>query len=493
MNETVKKILAIGAGALIVGGAFAFAGNITTLSGTPAPNVDKILRPGDVSIVVPTTLEVNGTPLHIKNDAYEASLLALDIFTHNPKMVEKEITATFKVPVRSLNIEDSDQEYYLTNADFSELELPDGIQVLVNFSRIDFNTTSMKTIFHDGAIVIHVNGDKFSLVDGNYTLYSYQKDGKDILRLFKVMNETKTFGFGNTYSLDGFEFVAYDYQESEQRVLSTIKFDGHISNAILNVGETYVVYVVNNDTVIKELSSVNLNTLKETVDHFVTFTINDVFIGVKNTNVVTLTTEDYKMVKEYHDGDKWMELNNWIMDIKNPVNGQVPFDIILSVDNPNTDDEEVLVANDLEIPMAGLSIHTTVETDDDGNYVFHAYYFEQLKTKTGTVTIQVPDLNVDPESVIVTDADIVKFGIPDDRNIVIVGGWVSNKAWTVLENELGSTIISQLKSEVMNEGYIVKFIQNPDNPSKYIIIVAGRDYQETAKAVEELMEELEKN
>ncbi len=493
MNEKVKKIIAIGAGVLMFGGAFAFAGHLTTLGGTPAPNVKDVLKPGDVEIVVPTTMEVNGTPLHIKNDAYASALLAVDVLTKNPKMVEKEVTATFKVPVKSIHINDTDQDYYLTQSDFSELELPNGVQVLVNFSRVDFNETSMKTVYHDGAIVIHVNSDKFSLVDGNYTLYSYEKDGKDILRLFKIDDVSKTVGFNTNFELDGFKFVAYDYDDTTQRLYTMISFDGKSETKIIRVGETYVVYLDNTTLVVEPIADVNVDELKQSVDHFVIFTPEDVFIGISDYRMVSVSVEDYKMEKEYEDGDKWMGLDHWVMDIKTPVDGQVPFDIVFVVDNPNTDKEETYVANDLEIPMSGLSMHTYVEKDDDGNYVAHSYYFEQLKTKTGKTTIEVPDLNVDPSKLIVTDVQIVEFGIPDDKNIVIVGGWVSNKAWTVLEGELGESVIDQLKNEIMTDGYVVKFIQNPDNPSKYIIIAAGKDYQETAKAVAELMDELEKN
>jgi len=484
---SVKKIIALGmmAGVALSGVAMA------NVMHPPAP-AKSILDPTDTMIVVPTTVSVNGTPLHIKNDAMEAGILAVDMIKMNYPVSMKEVKEKVVVPVRSININDTDQVYTLSKADFSELNLPSNVRVVIDFSKISFNTSVDKSVFAPNAVKILINTSEDDILEGKYSPFMYNDDGKDVLKLFEVMNVTnKICDFKTKYTFGDFSIIVSDYDDNNNNLMVTVGFDGDSVNQILNLGESYVVYKNDDGVQVAPLSSVNLSDIKKTMDKFAVFNIKSVFIGYMGNTNYDIDAKYYEVKKVYKDGDHWDGQNYWYIDVGAEVNGTIPFTIYFDPDNPSTNKTEVYVGNELNIPYENLTMMTYVEYDKDGKYVSHAYYFEQLTEKMATVKVSMPDLSKISDDIIVPDYELTNVTTLPDDNIVVVGGWVSNKFWSVLEKKIGADKIDNVKSEVMSDGYTVKFFKNPDYPDKYIIIVAGKDYKGTAEAVEKLMEMLD--
>jgi len=118
------------------------------------------------------------------------------------------------------------------------------------------------------------------------------------------------------------------------------------------------------------------------------------------------------------------------------------------------------------------------------------YRFVRTDLLQRGVSISAPKVQAtdDVYSFIVNDTSLT--ALPDDKNVIIVGGWVSNRAWVLLQNAYGKDIIDALKNEIMTKGYVVKVLDNPSNPDYKVIILAGKTYRETRKAVDEFMEEM---
>ena len=486
---SAKKIIAVGIAGLM-GVGLAMAGSMTTpVYGGQSINLHDVLKPTDTAIVLPTVIEVNGTPVHIKDDAVMGARLAVDLLEHNPVYVEKKVKENVTVSVRSLYVKDDNQTWVLSPEYFSELNLPTSVSVEVNFSKIEFNTTTGKALLHNNAIVIKLNSNIVKLYNGNDTIYSFEENGTTYVRLYNITKASKPVKFSSTFTEDGFSVTIVDYSTSTSEYLDIVSFGGKSKQlADIKAGVKYLVYV-DKDLIVVPMNETLMNELIKEGKEFAIFESNTPFIGIDGNRIASITAEVYKPEKTYYDGQHWDGLKNWVIHIETPVNNTIPFSINYYAGN--TTNSTVAVTS-VELPLFELAFHVKPVVGKDGKVTGAEYYFTQETEKEAYVTIKVPVMNIDPNAFIVKDSTLANATTLPDENLVVVGGWVSNRFWGVLKKYYPSEV-AQMEKEVMDDGYVIEVLKNPAHPDKYIVVVAGKTHVQTAEAIEKLMEMLDES
>lgn len=450
-------------------------------------------------IVLPTTKVVSNQPLHINEDAIAGARLGAFLVLKGIKPSTYSTYLSVPVTYRSVVIPDNDQYYKLSETDMPDVglilgETPEGdkIVIAVNFSKVSYNSTSKKAQFWDRSveIIFNENTTPLSLGGENSKLVSTVEDGKDTLYIYSYEEKSDSKSLESTVTINGWKIYFHDIDTEQKKTLVEITYPSGLEKTQTLYKEKYYVMYVDSQgqedfEVYDAYPSGRIETLLEDgAQKVLVFTPSDFFIGIGGTKQVTYEYEYYEKTTKYQDGDVYN--GQWVWDI-DPSN--YIFTLYLHVDPENgfpvviLGDEEAL-----SLPMFDLDILPVFEKDDNGAITgITGYRFLRTVTVKKKVTVETTKADVvsDVNSLIIMDEEL--SSLPNDKHVIIIGGWVSNKAWKVLEQNYDSATIEGLKNEVMNKGYVVVILNNPSNPNFKVIILAGKDYIHTKKAVDEFM------
>ncbi|NJE54790.1 S-layer protein [Thermococcus sp. 21S9] len=454
-------------------------------------------------IVLPTTKVVNNTPLHINEDAIAGAKLGAFLVLNG--IETKTYTKTVKVPVEyhSVLISDENQTYVLTSDDMPDLGLNfgtepvgDAVVLRVNFSRVLYNSTKHAAEFLDRSVEIIFNENTTPLdIGGNYKVVYTNVDGRDVMYFYNYQYSTgNTSSLGDWVKMGSWKIHFIDIDTNQMKTLVELYYPGgSVKLTSLLKGTYYLMYILSNGTFKFESYTSSPTTeidtlLKEGAKEIFLFTPTDFFIGINQAKMVTYDYWFYKKVRQYGDGDVYS--GQWVWDIQPENNLYVLYLHVNGTEYPT-----VFVGSNsaLQIPIKSwnLKLVPVFNRTADGGAItgILGYRFVRTTYVTKSVSITAPAVTAtnDVNSLIVNDTYILDNGLPKDKNVVIIGGWVSNKAWEVLEKAYGTDKVNELKNELMSKGYIVAKLKNPYNPNYYVVILAGKTYRETAKAVEEFI------
>ncbi|WP_297506424.1 S-layer protein [Thermococcus sp.] len=454
-------------------------------------------------IVLPTTKVVSNVPLHINEDAIAGSRLGAFLVLKG--IVTNPHYQTVEVPVEyhSILIKDENQSYVLTSRDMPDLGLPLGsrpigktIVLRVNFDRVRYNSTKHMAEFMDRSVEIVFNENTTPLnIGGNYRVVYNTVNGTDYMYFYSYQSgDGNMSSIGDTITFGSWSIHFIDININQSSALVEVSYpSGVLKLKPMLKGKYYLMYLdAKGNEDYEEYDtypSVRINELlKNGVVQMVVFTPTSFFIGVNEIKSVIYSYWFYEKEREYHDGEVYS--GQWVWDIDPQDNLYV---LYLHV-KANTTFEPVFIGSGarLEIPIQswGLSIVPVFNRTKNGGVIVGVlgYRFVRTVMLKKRVKVDVPTVVAtnDVNSFIINDTALQK--LPSDKNVIIIGGWVSNKAWKLLEGVYGSAKINELKNELESKGYIVAELPNPYNASYKVVILAGKTYRETAKAVEEFME-----
>ncbi|ACJ15488.1 S-layer protein precursor [Thermococcus onnurineus NA1] len=455
-------------------------------------------------IVLPTTKIVNGVPLHIGEDAITGSRLGAFLVLRG--ISQGTYTTTVSVPVEyhSVVIPDENQIYKLNPIDMPDVgvnvsDVPVGhaVVVQVDFSRVGFNSTNGMAEFLDRSVEIIFNENTTPLdIGGDYKVVSATVDGKDTMYFYAYLEaDSESSSLGDSIVVGGWKIKLLDINLDVSKMLIELTYpSGLIKTKTMSEDKYYVMYVDTNGAEDFEeydtYPSARINELLETgAKNVFLFTPTDFFVGINNAQMVTYDYWYYEKVKQYSDGDVYK--GQWIWDI-DPDNGL--YTLYLHVNESLESFPRVFIGSGdaLELPTGwGLEIMAVFQRDENGGIVgVEGYRFVRVATVTRTVSVIAPKVEAtdDVYDFIIEDTDLTS--LPSDKNVIIIGGWVSNKAWELLGQVYGTNTVDAIKAEVEQKGYVIKELDNPNNPQYKVIILAGKTYEETRLAVEKFMEEM---
>lgn len=434
----------------------------------------------DTIIILPTTPEVNGIPLHIAEDAIAGSKLGAWLMWNTISSLQIEREVVFPVEYHSLEIIDNDTVFYLTKDVMPDVglalaEAPNAthLSIGVNFSLVYFNSTSKSVVVEPKGIWISftsnsspvkmtsVENATVKLSDDNKKLYVYSHEEKE-----------EFLNINGEISVGKWKIKIYDIDVNSGKALLEIT-DPYGDNEIVIVGLSEpLVYYVKNGEVVYYNDDVD-GALRDGVDNLVKFSLQEIFIGYTR-KFVKVGVEYYELAGTYIDGEKFE--GDWVWDIIN----ENEFRIVLNKT------ANLYKGEELEIPVGNLYLRPIFNVTEEGKVTgVKSYIFvrkDEMTLKYTSVYTPLPR----PENVILEDT---KVDIVTDKNIIVIGGWVSNKYWQKLEELLGKDVVESIKEEIKNEGYVVKVLSNPLNPDYNVVILAGMDYIGTARAVDEFIEQ----
>lgn len=454
-------------------------------------------------IVLPTTKIANGVPLHIGEDAITGSRLGAFLVLNG--ISQGTYTATVSVPVEyhSVIIPDNNQTYKLNPIDMPDVGInvsdqPVGhaVVVQVNFSRVSFNSTKGMVEFLDRSIEIIFNENTTPLnIGGDYKVVPTTVDGRDTMYFyFYTEADSESKGFGDSIIVGGWKIKMLDINLNVSKMLIELTYpSGLIKTKTMTKDKYYVMYVDANGAEDFEeydtYPSARINELLEAgARNVFLFTPTDFFVGINNVQMVTYDYWYYEKVKQYSDGDVYN--GQWVWDI-DPANGL--YTLYLHVNESLASFPRVFIGegDSIKLPTEwGLELTAVFTRDENGAITgVEGYRFVRVATVTRTISITAPKVEATGNvyDFIIEDTDLTS--LPSDKNVIIIGGWVSNKAWILLEDVYGKAVIDAIKAEVEQNGYVIKELDNPENPQYKVIILAGRTYEETRLAVEKFMGE----
>lgn len=453
-------------------------------------------------IVLPTTKIVNGQPLHIGEDAITGSKLGALLVLKGIREVTYSTYVDVPIEYHSVLIQDNDQYYKLNSVDMPDVGINvgdspvgDTIVVEIDFSRILYNDTLKKAQFNDKSIEIIFNENTTPLNLGGETakIISTVVDGKDTMYIYSYEENSGSKGLDETLTVDGWKIRFRDIDTEQEKALADISFpSGFVRTDTLYKNKYYILYVdANGDEDFEPFDSYPSARIQELlqagIKKMLVFSPTDFFIGIGGTRQVTYEYDYYEKVRMYQDGEVYEE--QWVWDI-DPTNNL--FVLYLHVDPDNNFPTVTLEENQLlKLPIDGLNIQPVFTKDENEEITgIEGYRFVRIDTVKKKVMIKTTKAEVtnDVNKLIIEDAQLTE--LPNDKHVIIVGGWVSNKAWKLLEQVYGTNIIKSIKDEVMSKGYVIKILDNPNNPEYKVIILAGKDYTLTRTAVEEFMKEI---
>lgn len=484
MKNWKKSLMALFLGLIIFASTYAIAGT-STGGATTKYTVENTV------IVLPTTKIVNNTPLHINEDAIAGSKLGAWLMYNsvNVQTLNKSITVTADAEYHSAIIRDNNQMFYLNNQVMPDVGIPlaqtpdsDHITIFVNFSRVDYNTTKNFYNFSDGAIgiVFTTNSSPIKLWDTTEPVIIKMNDNNSELYVYTKNKNDDYHSIGDVVTVDGLKIKIMDISTDSDRVLVHIMppegtgssgFDDIFSLNSVNI------YYINKDGQFVESTNQSVDDLlKEGVSKVYMIKVTDIFSGL-NSNMARIQAEYYNKIEEYKDGQVYM--GNWVWHIIN----ESTFELKLHVDpEHNFPVVKLSMSNPvLKFPVEDLQLKAYFKLNNQSQVVDHYLRFVKPISTEKTVnyttqTVYYPQ----PKGIILTDVQFMSIK-PATKNVIIIGGWVSNKAWDWLTQTLGQDTINQWKQEVMTNGYIVKVVHQGD---RNIVVLAGKDYTGTAQAVD---------
>ncbi|NJE09566.1 S-layer protein [Thermococcus sp. MAR1] len=454
-------------------------------------------------IVLPTTKIVNGVPLHIGEDAITGSRLGAFLVLQG--VSQGTYTKTVSVPVEyhSVLIPDENQTYKLNPTDMpdvgvnvSDEPVGHGIVIQVDFSRIGFNSTKKAAEFTDRSVEIIFNENTTPLnIGGDYKVISTTVDGKDTMYFYSYLEMTGiSSSLGDTLSVGEWSIKFVDINVNQEEMLIDLTYpSGLLKQKTMEKDYYYLMYVdAEGNEDFEPFSTYpesRINELLESgVRNLFVFTPTSFFIGVGGTKSVIYDYWYYEKVRQYQDGDVYN--GQWVWDIDPDNNLYI---LYLHV-NESAGFKRVFIGegSSLKLPTDwGLEITPTFTKNNDGEIAgVEGYRFVRVASVTKKVSITAPKIEAtdDVYDFIVEDTQLKDF--PADKNVIIVGGWVSNKAWELLEQAYGKDTVNAIKDEINQKGYIIKELPNPNNGNYKVIILAGKTYAETRLAVEKFMKSL---
>ncbi len=454
-------------------------------------------------IVLPTTKVVNGVPLHIGEDAISGSRLGAFLVLQGIRNGTYNVTVSVPVEYHSVPIVDADQFYTLNRIDMPDVGLnvsdePSGkaVVVAVNFSRVGFNESSGASYFLDRSVEVIFNENTTPMVpEGNYRAVFSTFKGKGAVYVYSVNNVSgEAKSIGETLDADGWTLRFLDINVNSSKMLVEVRYpDGTKKPKIMLEGKYYLMYTdFQGRGEFEAYDSYPAGEIKELMKSGIPvlflFSPTEFFVGINSNMMVVYDYVSYKKVREYHDGDVFK--GQWVWDI-DPVRNLTT--LYLHVDpKKGFGKVEIKPGEKLEIPLDwGLGISPVFEHDSKGKVTgVEGYVFVRrvLVKKTAHFTAPVVSATNNVSSLIINDTSL--RALPKDKNVIIVGGWVSNRAWDLLTRVYGNTTVAKIKVEVLENGYVVKSLENPYNPRYRVIILAGRTYSLTWKAVQEFMASL---
>jgi hypothetical protein len=477
---------------------------IVTLFLTPASAALPPLNSANSVIVLPTTKIVNGTPLHIGEDAITGSRLGAFLVLKGISTGTYTVTVSVPVEYHSVLIHDENQSYKLNSVDMPDVGLNLGTEpvgkrvvVQVNFSRVYFNSSRSAVEFLDRSVEIVFNENTTPLdVGGDYRVVSTTVDGRDTMYLYNYTNvDSETKSLGDVITVGPWGIKLFDINVDSSAMLVELSYpSGTVKPKTMSKNRYYLMYVdASGNEDFEEYDSYPNSRLNELLEsgasNVFVFTPTDFFVGINNAQMVTYNYEFYEKVKRYQDGDVYS--GQWVWDI-DPADNL--YTLYLHVNESVSGFPRVFIGagQRLELPMNwGLSIAPYFKKDNKGKIVgVSGYRFirKVLVKKSASVTAPKVQATDDVHSFIINDTQLT--ALPSDKNVIIVGGWVSNRAWALLEQLYGKDTIDGIKDDVMTKGYVIKTLNNPSNPDYKVIILAGKTYAQTRQAVEEFMASL---
>ena len=450
-------------------------------------------------IVLPTTKIVNGVPLHIGEDAIAGSKLGAFLVLQGITEGSYAVKVTVPVEYHSVLIEDYGQYYKLNAVDMPDVGLKVGdepvghnIVVAVNFSRVFYNSTAKKAQFDDRSIeiIFNENTTPLNLGGNNNKIVSSTVNGKDTLYIYNYTSGNGMKKIDETFAIGIWRIKFQDIDTSGNNMLVEISSPYKKDIKLMYEGRYYILYLdSSNNEHYEEYTSdpqTEINDLlKAGVKDMLVFSPTNIFQG-QTTDQVIYNYTYYKKLRTYQDGEIYT--GQWVWDI-DPANNL--FTLYLHVNASDKKFPKVFLGSGgmIDLPISGgLHIGAVFEKDSDGNIIgVKGYKFIRITNVKKTVTVTAPKVEVtgNVNELIINDTELTK--LPSNRNVIIVGGWVSNKAWKVLESAYGSELVTAIKNEVNSKGYVVKILRNPYNSNYRVIILAGKTHAETEKAIEEFM------
>ncbi|NJE61563.1 S-layer protein [Thermococcus sp. 21S7] len=454
-------------------------------------------------IVLPTTKIVNGVPVHVGEDAITGSRLGAFLVLQGVSRGTYTKTVSIPVEYHSVLIHDENQTYKLNSVDMpdvgvnvSDEPVGHGIVIQVNFSCVDFNSTRRAAEFTDRSVelIFNENTTPFGF-GGGYRAVATRLNGVDVVYVysFSQVNESST-SLLETLSVGEWKIHFVDIKVSDETMLVDLTYpSGLVKRKVMHVGRYYLMYLdaeENEDFEVFDTYPSNRidELLEKGARNVLVFAPTSLFVGIGGTKSVIFNYEYYSKARRYQDGDVYRD--QWVWDI-DPTNNLY---VLYLHANGSPSFRNVLIGEGsaLKLPTEwGLEIVPVFAKDNNDKIVgIEGYRFVRVASVTGNVSITAPKIEAtdDVYDFIVEDTQLKEF--PSDKNVIIIGGWVSNKAWELLERTYGKDAVSAIKDEINRKGYVIKELKNPHNPSYKVIILAGKTYGETRLAVEKFMEEM---
>ncbi len=470
---------------------------------TPINAAVQGINSANTVIVLPTTKIVNGVPLHIGEDAITGSRLGAFLVLQG--ISQGTYTTSVAVPVEyhSVPIPDENQTYKLSRVDMpdvginvSDEPVGHGIVIKVDFSRVYFNSSKKASEFMDRSVEIIFNENTTPLdIGGDYRVISTTVDGKDTLYFYSYVEVKGTSSpIHDTLTVGEWSITFQDINVNQKEMLVDLLYpSGLLKQKTMAEDEYYLMYVdADGNEDFESFDSypeTRINELLESgVKNLFLFTPTSFFVGVGGTLTVIYDYWYYEKVRQYQDGDVYK--GQWVWDIDPAEN---LYTLYLHV-NTSAGFARVFVGEGkrLKLPTDwGLEIEPLFVKNEEGEVTgVEAYRFVRVYEVTKKVSITAPKVDVtdDVYELIIEDTQLKS--LPSDKNVIIVGGWVSNKAWGLLEQVYGKDVIDDIKAEINQKGYVIKELKNPQNSNYKVIILAGKTYEETRLAVEKFMESL---
>jgi len=458
-------------------------------------------------IVLPTTKVVNGTPVHINEDAITGSRLGAFLVLQGVKTFTYRKTVVIPVEYHSVLIPDDNQTYFLTERDMPDLGLnfstePVGrsIVLMVNFSRVLYNSTLHAAEFLDRSVEIVFNENTTPLnVTGNYKVFYNTVDGKDVMYLYTYAHSSGNMtSIGGAVSMGGWTIKFLDINLNQSEALISLTYPSGIKKLkTMSKGHYYLMYVdARGNEDFEEYTAYPSARVEELLKNgsrevFV-FSPTDFFIGINQAKTVIYEYWFYYKARQYEDGQVYK--GQWVWDI-DPEKGL--YTLYLHVQANSTEFRPVIVGADsnLSMPISSwnLVLQPVFNRTPTGGVIVGVLGYRFVRTEFVRKTVSIKAQKIvatnDVYSFIVNDTSL-QF-LPSDKNVIIIGGWVSNKAWRLLEEVYGSGEVDKLKTQVLENGYVVAELKNPYNPNFYVVVLAGRTYRQTAEAVKIFMEQIQ--
>ncbi|WP_283217721.1 hypothetical protein, partial [Thermococcus sibiricus] len=336
-----RKIIALGVGALVAGGLGAVAAqNENVYAGL---NIEKAV------IAFPTTAEVDGQVVHVKEDGLAAARLALTLFQDSITSTEVEVKATDTHMTEAF--QDDDSEWWFNAAeyvpDFEEFPIDvvvnnqtptgDDVGIWFNWTLFDFNTTTnITTIVSNDtaqAIKIYIGEERSPFAEFKGAEGVSSADGSvKYYYMSKTSEPLQTYEVGVPVTdIKGWDITFIDYEITpEKRALVQLKGPGASDSdlVIIEKDNWTVIWVDDNGNNMVKFFGTNETAAdakvtalkKDGVEDILKLKIGDTFFGVLGSQYIYVDWTQYwyigEVEKNTNVGDNWIftwdESKTWL-------------------------------------------------------------------------------------------------------------------------------------------------------------------------------------